>query len=86
MTLLHLRNGHSLTRLLGQGYNTRIISTKVDVSKPAGVQQWIQKTVDEFGQLDGAANVAGIAGGTGNTTCETIVCKPILSSPHMQLL
>lgn len=33
---------------------------KVDVSDSQQVRQWIKKTVDEFGKLDGAANLAGI--------------------------
>ncbi|KAL1980674.1 hypothetical protein VTN96DRAFT_3654 [Rasamsonia emersonii] len=51
---------------------SEIISTKVDVSKSDEVEQWVQSAVHEFGRLDGAANVAGIAGGNGDTTCETI--------------
>jgi len=45
----------------------------VDVSNPEQVEEWIQATVKEFGRLDGAANVAGMAGGDGDTTCATIV-------------
>lgn len=47
---------------------------KVDVSKSEEVERWVQSAVREFGgRLDGAANVAGIAGGTGDITCETLV-------------
>ena len=45
----------------------------MDVSKTEEIEAWIKATVGEFGRLDGAANVAGIAGGDGETTCETIV-------------
>lgn len=39
----------------------KIQTTVVDVSKADQVQNWIEKTVKEFGRLDGAANIAGIA-------------------------
>ncbi|KAI1859606.1 uncharacterized protein JN550_011914 [Neoarthrinium moseri] len=61
------------TKKLCLSAGTPVISvTKVDVSDAAQVEEWIQTTVKHFGRLDGAANVAGIAGGTGETTCETI--------------
>jgi len=66
-------------RLTGTRFETRTIAQKVDVSKYDQVEQWIQYTIEEFGRLDGAANVAGIAGGTGNTTCATMVLKPFSS-------
>lgn len=37
-------------------------ATKVDVSKRAEVDGWIEGIVKTFGQLDGAANIAGIIG------------------------
>jgi NAD(P)-dependent dehydrogenase (short-subunit alcohol dehydrogenase family) len=43
------------------------------VRQQAQVEAWIKDTVAEFGRLDGAANVAGIAGGESSTTCATIV-------------
>lgn len=36
--------------------------TKVDVSKRAEVDKWIDEIVEKFGRLDGAANSAGIIG------------------------
>ncbi|KAK6084184.1 short chain dehydrogenase reductase family [Seiridium cupressi] len=36
--------------------------SKVDISKRLDVDSWISSTVDMFGRLDGAANVAGIIG------------------------
>ena len=38
----------------------KIISTVVDVRKDDQVNQWIEKTVKEFGRLDGAVNLAGV--------------------------
>lgn len=38
----------------------RILSTVTDVRSPAQVDAWIQATVDKFGGLDGAANLAGV--------------------------
>ncbi|OWY49564.1 NAD(P)-binding protein [Alternaria alternata] len=34
----------------------------VDVSKRADVESWIANTVEKFGKLDGAANLAGVTG------------------------
>lgn len=34
--------------------------------KATDVDQWIEETVTRFGKLDGAANVAGLAGGDGS--------------------
>jgi NAD(P)-dependent dehydrogenase (short-subunit alcohol dehydrogenase family) len=56
----------------------KIVLTKVDVSNPEQVEEWVQSTVKDFGRLDGAANVAGMAGGDGDTTCATIVSYSIL--------
>jgi NAD(P)-dependent dehydrogenase (short-subunit alcohol dehydrogenase family) len=38
------------------------IGTIVDVRNRAQVEAWIKKTVDTFGKLDGAANIAGVIG------------------------
>ncbi|OCK74676.1 putative short chain dehydrogenase/ reductase [Lepidopterella palustris CBS 459.81] len=53
--------------------NARITSRKIDISDADAVERWTANTVTEFGKLDGAANVAGIAGGDGDTTAATIV-------------
>ncbi|POR38191.1 Short chain dehydrogenase/reductase family oxidoreductase, putative [Tolypocladium paradoxum] len=52
--------------------NLKITLTKVDVSDSKRVEDWVTAVVKDFGRLDGAANVAGIAGGEGETTCATI--------------
>ncbi|OCK81381.1 putative short chain dehydrogenase/ reductase [Lepidopterella palustris CBS 459.81] len=54
-------------------FGTKITARKLDVSDADAVSSWIADTVSEFGKLDGAANVAGIAGGDGTTTVQTIV-------------
>jgi len=36
--------------------------TRVDISKKAEVESWIEGIVNKYGKLDGAANVAGIIG------------------------
>lgn len=46
----------ALSQLSGKGH----FATKVDVSKAAQVNAWIEATVQKLGGLDGAANVAGI--------------------------
>lgn len=64
---------HKTEQLAGVRFDTRIIAQKVDVSQYDQVEKWIQYTVDEFGRLDGAANAAGIAHGSGDSTCATMV-------------
>ena len=44
------------------GLNAPHMVTKVDVSKRADVDSWIDGIVQTYGRLDGAANVAGIIG------------------------
>jgi NAD(P)-dependent dehydrogenase (short-subunit alcohol dehydrogenase family) len=39
-----------------------IITCVVDVRKPESVNAWIEKTMQHFGRLDGAANLAGVIG------------------------
>ena len=41
---------------------TRILTTAVDVGSASAVNSWIEKTVQHFGRLDGAANMAGAIG------------------------
>ncbi|KAJ8116798.1 hypothetical protein ONZ43_g4354 [Nemania bipapillata] len=45
-----------------QPLNVPFSITKVDISKRDEVESWINGIVDQFGKLDGAANVAGIIG------------------------
>jgi NAD(P)-dependent dehydrogenase (short-subunit alcohol dehydrogenase family) len=45
-----------------------ILIAKVDVREKAQLTKWLRDTVDKFGKLDGAANMAGIAGKTYGTT------------------
>lgn len=46
----------------GPGEPAQILSTVVDVRVSSQVREWIQLTVDKFGKLDGAANMAGVTG------------------------
>lgn len=39
-----------------------LLTFKCDVRDVSQVRQWIKTTVDRFGRLDGAANMAGIIG------------------------
>lgn len=41
---------------------SRILTTAVDVRSSDSVDEWIKKTVEKFGRLDGAANLAGVIG------------------------
>ena len=48
-----------------------VLTFKLDVRNISEVQDWIKQTVDKFGKLDGAANMAGISGARyGLTTIE----------------
>lgn len=38
------------------------IGTVVDIRDRSQVENWVDKTVRQFGRLDGAANVAGVTG------------------------
>ena len=38
------------------------LTSKVDVRELSQVQDWLQKTVDKYGKLDGAVNLAGVIG------------------------
>ncbi|KAK3719077.1 hypothetical protein LTR37_004641 [Vermiconidia calcicola] len=41
-------------------YPGEFMTTAVDVRKPQEVNEWIRSTVDKFGRLDGAANMAAV--------------------------
>ncbi|TRX92939.1 hypothetical protein FHL15_006077 [Xylaria flabelliformis] len=45
-----------------QPLNVPFSITKVDISRREEVESWINGIVEQFGKLDGAANVAGIVG------------------------
>ncbi|CAI6302444.1 unnamed protein product [Periconia digitata] len=44
----------------------RVLASIVDVSNRENVESWISKTVQTFGKLDGAANIAGVFSEQGN--------------------
>ncbi|KAF2703721.1 NAD(P)-binding protein [Pleomassaria siparia CBS 279.74] len=44
----------------------QVLATVVDVSNRKQVEDWINATVDKFGKLDGAANLAGVIGRQNN--------------------
>ncbi|MDI1488352.1 MAG: hypothetical protein OHK93_007627 [Ramalina farinacea] len=48
--------------LAGQYESKNIFARTVDVTKSAEVATWIDETIQRFGRLDGAANLAGIEG------------------------
>ena len=39
-----------------------VMTTVVDISKRAQVEEWIVQTVQKFGRINGAANLAGVIG------------------------
>jgi NAD(P)-dependent dehydrogenase (short-subunit alcohol dehydrogenase family) len=48
----------------------KVITSVVDVRNQESVNQWIAKTVKEFGKLDGAANLAGVFKARPNSSIE----------------
>ncbi|OAG36428.1 hypothetical protein AYO21_09413 [Fonsecaea monophora] len=60
------------TRQQCSRYATKVTVKKVDVANTDEVDQWIRDVVGDHGRLDGAANVAGIAGGEGQITEEIV--------------
>ncbi|OAL40370.1 hypothetical protein AYO20_00106 [Fonsecaea nubica] len=62
------------TRQQCSRYATKVTVKKVDVANTDEVDEWIRDVVRDHGRLDGAANVAGIAGGEGQIT-EALVQK-----------
>lgn len=51
--------------------NSDVIATLLDVRNQEAVSEWIEETVKRFGQLDGAANIAGVHRAQPNGTVET---------------
>jgi NAD(P)-dependent dehydrogenase (short-subunit alcohol dehydrogenase family) len=48
-----------------------VLALCVDVTKPEQVEKWVQKIMERWGRLDGAANLAGVIGRT-ITTFKTL--------------
>ncbi|KZL79300.1 3-oxoacyl-(acyl-carrier-protein) reductase [Colletotrichum incanum] len=48
--------------ILNNRPSAKIAVSVVDVSKPNQVKSWIGQTIETFGRLDGAANIAGTSG------------------------
>lgn len=44
----------------GKPHGVKHLATTVDVTDSQQVNAWIDKTVQEYGRIDGAANIAGI--------------------------
>lgn len=55
----------------GQLPGVKYTVTRVDVSKRAEVDAWVEGIVEKYGRLDGAANVAGIIGREHGKTATT---------------
>lgn len=55
--------GRSVATIKSDFPNTDIIGRQVDVTDYNSVDSWISATVDHFGRLDGAANIAGVESG-----------------------
>ncbi|KAL8714883.1 MAG: hypothetical protein Q9220_001396 [cf. Caloplaca sp. 1 TL-2023] len=53
--------------------DAKVLAKVVNVASAQEVDAWTQETVSQFGKIDGAANLAGIAGKqTGNTKIEDV--------------
>ncbi|OAL25787.1 hypothetical protein AYO20_10342 [Fonsecaea nubica] len=55
-------------KLCSQYSAAEVTTTRVDASNAEQVDSWLKDTVKRFERLDGAANIAGIAGGDGQST------------------
>lgn len=52
------------------------MARQADVSSVEQIESWFDDTISEFGRLDGAANIAGIAAGDGQDV-ENLVAKMV---------
>jgi NAD(P)-dependent dehydrogenase (short-subunit alcohol dehydrogenase family) len=48
--------------LRGKYSNLEVLTYIVDVRKEESVKRWMEVTLERFGRLDGAANIAGVIG------------------------
>ncbi|KIW14494.1 hypothetical protein PV08_07278 [Exophiala spinifera] len=57
-------NEDALTKVVAElkGKGVNVIGQRVDVSSSDSVDAWTATTVEHFGRLDGAANIAGVEG------------------------
>jgi len=53
---------------IGKQYSTKVITKRVDIGNVKQIEEWLLLALEEFGRLDGAANIAGIALGDGQIT------------------
>ncbi|GAD99989.1 hypothetical protein BC1G_07529 [Paecilomyces variotii No. 5] len=53
-----------------------VLGTRTDISKADSVNAWIAKTIEHFGKLDGAANIAGVESLPGRQGVFDIVDTP----------
>jgi NAD(P)-dependent dehydrogenase (short-subunit alcohol dehydrogenase family) len=51
---------NAVATLEGEKHLGQLYSQVVDVRKPDQVNDWIKRTVEKFGKLDGACNLAGV--------------------------
>ncbi|KAF2102796.1 BcABA4 [Rhizodiscina lignyota] len=49
----------AFTSIKATGHN-EVLTAVVDVRKQESIDAWIKQTIDQFGKLDGAANLAGV--------------------------
>ncbi|MBL7817859.1 MAG: SDR family oxidoreductase [Saprospiraceae bacterium] len=61
VTDVNLENAEKTAEIL-RGQNVEVLTLKIDISDREEVENMVKKTVDTFGRLDCAVNVAGIAG------------------------
>lgn len=50
----------AVTTLEGEKHSGQLYAQVVDVRKPEQVNDWVKQTVEKFGKLDGACNLAGV--------------------------
>ena len=53
-------NLEKASKEISQNFNIQPFTYVLDVRNPTGVEEWITQTVQHFGRLDGAVNLAGV--------------------------
>ena len=81
MSFDFLHPGPKYSTRPASGFETKILIDRVDVRDVEQVNNWIKSAVKTFGRLDGAANVAGIAGGEGEFTADIVSLGSSFSTP-----
>jgi len=65
---------------------TDVRCTVLDVSSSGAVNEWVDSIMIQFGRLDGAANIAGMAQGAGIRRCPAILEEELSQRKRILLM